>query len=122
MCCGHARMQASEVFIVLDSCVYPSSPALALGIVSAVFTIITRIYISVSFGGSGCCRSDPNSTPISKLLFVLSWYVRRPHGYSCFLIIIMTIFTLSDKTNIFLNIQGSFSYSCDTIAYSCRTK
>ncbi|CAH1424795.1 unnamed protein product [Lactuca virosa] len=67
------RVKASEVFIVLDSCVYPSSPALALGIISAVFTIITRIYISVSFGGSGCCRSDPNSTPISKLLFVLSW-------------------------------------------------
>nr|XP_043613923.1 uncharacterized protein LOC122585877 [Erigeron canadensis] len=67
------KVKASEVYIVFDVCVYPSSPALALGIVSAVFTIITRIYISVSFGGSGCCRSDPNSTPISKLLFVLSW-------------------------------------------------
>ncbi|CAI9288934.1 unnamed protein product [Lactuca saligna] len=67
------RVKVSEVFMVLDSCVYPSSPALALGIVSAVFTIITRIYISVWFGGSGCCRSDPNSTAITKLLFVLSW-------------------------------------------------
>ncbi|XP_076905697.1 protein MODIFYING WALL LIGNIN-1-like [Bidens hawaiensis] len=67
------RVKASDVFIYDDSCVYPSSPALALGIVSAVFTIITRIYISVSFGGAGCCRTDPNSTPISKLLFVLSW-------------------------------------------------
>lgn len=67
------KVKASEVYIVLDTCIYPSSPALALGIISAVFTIITRIYISVSFGGSGCCRSDPNSTPISKLLFVLSW-------------------------------------------------
>ncbi|KAI3823663.1 hypothetical protein L1987_05103 [Smallanthus sonchifolius] len=67
------RVKASEIFILYDTCVYPSSPALALGIVSAVFTIITRIYISVSFGGSGCCRTDPNSTPISKLLFVLSW-------------------------------------------------
>ncbi|CAH1451481.1 unnamed protein product [Lactuca virosa] len=64
--------RVSEVFMVLDSCVYPNSPALALGIVSAIFTIITRIYISVWFG-SGCCRSDPNSTPITKLLFVLSW-------------------------------------------------
>ncbi|XP_071707695.1 protein MODIFYING WALL LIGNIN-1-like [Rutidosis leptorrhynchoides] len=67
------RVKASEVYIVFDTCVYPSSPALALGIVSAVFTIITRIYISVSFGGAGCCRTDPNSTPISKLLFVFSW-------------------------------------------------
>ncbi|XP_023750578.1 protein MODIFYING WALL LIGNIN-1 [Lactuca sativa] len=67
------RVKVSEVFMVLDSCVYPNSPALALGIVSAVFTIITRIYISVWFGGSGCCRSDPNSTAITKLLFVLSW-------------------------------------------------
>ncbi|KAL8256053.1 hypothetical protein R6Q59_031120 [Mikania micrantha] len=67
------RVKASEVNIVFDTCVYPSSPALALGIVSAVFTIITRIYMSVSFGGAGCCRTDANSTPISKLLFVLSW-------------------------------------------------
>ncbi|KAK1436182.1 hypothetical protein QVD17_01960 [Tagetes erecta] len=69
------KVKASEVVILVDvgTCVYPSSPALALGIVSAVFTIVTRIYISVSFGGAGCCRTDPNSTPISKLLFVFSW-------------------------------------------------
>lgn len=67
------RVKVSEIYIVSDTCVYPSSPALALGIVAAVFAIITRIYISVSFGGSGCCRSGPNSTPISKLFFVLSW-------------------------------------------------
>ncbi|KAM0046081.1 putative modifying wall lignin-1/2 [Helianthus debilis subsp. tardiflorus] len=67
------KVKASEVYIVLDTCIYPSSPALALGIVSAVFTIITRIYISVTFGGGGCCRTDPNATPISKLLSVLSW-------------------------------------------------
>ncbi|KAL8226900.1 hypothetical protein R6Q57_016732 [Mikania cordata] len=33
------RVKASEVKIVYDTCVYPSSPALALGIVSA-----TRIH------------------------------------------------------------------------------
>ncbi|KAI3792526.1 hypothetical protein L2E82_06408 [Cichorium intybus] len=66
------KVKASEVYIEYDSCVYPRSPSLALGIVSAVFTIITRIYISAALG-SGCCRSHPNSTPISKLLFVLSW-------------------------------------------------
>ncbi|KAI3792523.1 hypothetical protein L2E82_06405 [Cichorium intybus] len=67
------RVKASDIYIVGDSCVYPSSPALALGIISAVFTIITRIYISVTFGGISCCRNDPNSTPISKLLYVFSW-------------------------------------------------
>ncbi|KVH90041.1 uncharacterized protein LOC112522129 [Cynara cardunculus var. scolymus] len=67
------RVKVTEIYIVDDTCVYPSSPALALGIVAAVFAIIARIYISVSFGGSGCCRSGPNSTPISKLFFVLSW-------------------------------------------------
>ncbi|KAJ9555382.1 hypothetical protein OSB04_009996 [Centaurea solstitialis] len=66
------RVKASEIYIEDDTCVYPSSPALALGIVAAVFAIIARIYISVSFGG-GCCRSGPSSTPISKLFFVLSW-------------------------------------------------
>ncbi|KAD4384726.1 hypothetical protein R6Q59_011125 [Mikania micrantha] len=61
------RVKAQDVSIAFDTCIYPSSPALALGIVSAVFAIVTRIYIS------GCCRTDPNSTPVSKLLFVLSW-------------------------------------------------
>ncbi|XP_024986354.1 uncharacterized protein LOC112521619 [Cynara cardunculus var. scolymus] len=67
------KIKASEVYILANSCIYPSSPALALGIVAAVFTIINRIYISVTFGGCSCCRNDPNSTPISKLLAVLSW-------------------------------------------------
>ncbi|CAI9288933.1 unnamed protein product [Lactuca saligna] len=67
------RVKASEVYILGNACVYPSSPALALGIVAAVFTIIARVYISVTFGGCSCFRNDPNSTPISKLLGVLSW-------------------------------------------------
>ncbi|KAL8216660.1 hypothetical protein R6Q57_023497 [Mikania cordata] len=67
------RVKASDVYIEDDSCVYPSSPALALGIISAVFAIITQVYISVTFGCCRCCRNDPSSTPISKLLSVLSW-------------------------------------------------
>ncbi|XP_076947375.1 protein MODIFYING WALL LIGNIN-1-like [Bidens hawaiensis] len=67
------RVKASDVTIDDDSCVYPSSPALALGIISAVFAIITQIYISVTFGGCRCCKNDPNLTPISKLFSVLSW-------------------------------------------------
>ncbi|KAK9079696.1 hypothetical protein SSX86_001369 [Deinandra increscens subsp. villosa] len=67
------RVKASDVYIEGDSCLYPSSPALALGIIAAVFAIVTRIYITFAFGGSNCCRVDPNSTLISKLLYVLSW-------------------------------------------------
>ncbi|PWA95501.1 hypothetical protein CTI12_AA049970 [Artemisia annua] len=67
------KVKASDVYILHNECVYPSSPALALGIISAVFAIITQVYISITFGGCRCCRNDPNSTPISKLLSVLSW-------------------------------------------------
>ncbi|KAJ0615891.1 putative modifying wall lignin-1/2 [Helianthus annuus] len=56
-----------------NTCFYRSSPALALGIVSAVFAIITQIYISVILGGAGCCPRERDSTPVSKFLFKLSW-------------------------------------------------
>ncbi|PWA37882.1 hypothetical protein CTI12_AA586460 [Artemisia annua] len=67
------RVKPTEVYITRAGCVYPSSPALAFGVISAIFAIITQAYISVTFGGCRCCRDDPNSTPISKLLSVLSW-------------------------------------------------
>lgn len=68
-------MQSSDVYIEDDTCVYPSSPALALGFISAIFAIITRIYISVTFGGCSCCRKDDSySTMIPKILYILSWY------------------------------------------------
>ncbi|KAK1436185.1 hypothetical protein QVD17_01963 [Tagetes erecta] len=67
------RVKASDVYIESDSCNYPSNPALTLGIVAAIFAIVTRIYITVTYGGSSCCRNDPNSNPISKFLYALSW-------------------------------------------------
>ncbi|XP_076895993.1 uncharacterized protein LOC143548797 [Bidens hawaiensis] len=71
------KVKASEVHIVNGMRVYPKSPALALGIVSIVFLIIIRIYLSVSFGVSWREHpfgpNDVNSTPISKLLHVFSW-------------------------------------------------
>ncbi|KAF5797549.1 putative modifying wall lignin-1/2 [Helianthus annuus] len=67
------RVKDSDVYIEDNSCVYPSSPALALGVISALFAIITQIYISVTFGCCRCCGNNTNSTPISKLLSVLSW-------------------------------------------------
>ncbi|KAJ0549281.1 hypothetical protein HanPI659440_Chr07g0253281 [Helianthus annuus] len=69
------RVKDSDVYIEDNSCVYPSSPALALGVISALFAIITQIYISVTFGCCRCCGNNTNSTPISKLLSVLSWCV-----------------------------------------------
>ncbi|KAI3823660.1 hypothetical protein L1987_05100 [Smallanthus sonchifolius] len=67
------RVKADDVYIEDDSCVYPSSPAHALGIISAIFAIVTQVYMSVTFGGCRCCKNDGDSTPISKLLSVLSW-------------------------------------------------
>ncbi|KAM0024199.1 putative modifying wall lignin-1/2 [Helianthus debilis subsp. tardiflorus] len=67
------RFKADDVSIDDDSCVYRSSPALGLGIISAIFAVITQVYISITFGSCRCCRNDPNSTAISKLLSVLSW-------------------------------------------------
>ncbi|XP_076921189.1 uncharacterized protein LOC143582540 [Bidens hawaiensis] len=67
------RVKASDLSVEDDSCVYPSSPALALEIVSAVFTIITQIYISVTIGGCRyCCTNDSNLNPVSKLFSGLS--------------------------------------------------
>ncbi|KAK9072942.1 hypothetical protein SSX86_009378 [Deinandra increscens subsp. villosa] len=69
---------AAEVTRVKDvsiedySCVYPSSPALALGIISAIFAFITQVFISITLGVCNFCKKDPNSTPISKLLSILS--------------------------------------------------
>ncbi|XP_071697316.1 protein MODIFYING WALL LIGNIN-2-like [Rutidosis leptorrhynchoides] len=67
------RVKASDVYIEDGSCVYPSSPALALGFLAALFAIITRIYIDVTSGGFSCCKNDPTSTTISKLLYIISW-------------------------------------------------
>ncbi|KAK1436184.1 hypothetical protein QVD17_01962 [Tagetes erecta] len=67
------RVKADDVYVEDNSCVYPTSPALALGVISAVFAIITQVYITFGFGGCRCCQNDANSTPISKLLSVLSW-------------------------------------------------
>nr|GEX19368.1 hypothetical protein CTI12_AA593210 [Tanacetum cinerariifolium] len=66
--------KSSDVYIEDDTCVYPSSPALALGFISIIFAIITRIYVSVTFGGCSCCRKDDSySTMIPKILYILSW-------------------------------------------------
>ncbi|KAJ9555386.1 hypothetical protein OSB04_010000 [Centaurea solstitialis] len=67
------RVQESDVYIVENTCYYPSSPAFAFGIIAALLTIATRVYISVTFGGCSCFRSDPNSTLASKLVYILSW-------------------------------------------------
>ncbi|KAK9076655.1 hypothetical protein SSX86_004989 [Deinandra increscens subsp. villosa] len=67
------RVKRHDVRIVEYSCVYPSSPAVALGFISAGFAIITQVVISFTIGACcSCCKNDPNSTPISKLMSVFS--------------------------------------------------
>ncbi|MFS7913946.1 putative modifying wall lignin-1/2 [Helianthus anomalus] len=66
------RVKADDITAKNDECVYPSSPALALGIISAVIAIITQIYISLTVGGTRCCSKNPSASPISNSFYGLS--------------------------------------------------
>ncbi|KAI7749059.1 hypothetical protein M8C21_030508 [Ambrosia artemisiifolia] len=68
------RVKASEVEIIYNTCVYPSSPALALAIVASAFTIITQIYLTSIYLGSGCCINDPSVPKVSGVLCKFSWF------------------------------------------------
>ncbi|XP_076926560.1 protein MODIFYING WALL LIGNIN-1-like [Bidens hawaiensis] len=68
------RVKLSDVRIEHLSCVYPSSPALGLGIVAAVFAIITRIVLLILVGCCCCCRPrGSTSTAIPIIFDILSW-------------------------------------------------
>ncbi|KAJ0802810.1 putative modifying wall lignin-1/2 [Helianthus annuus] len=68
------QVQLSEVRIEQFSCVYPSSPALGLGILAAIFALITRIVLLVLVGCCCCCRPrGSTSTPVSTVFNILSW-------------------------------------------------
>nr|XP_043618602.1 uncharacterized protein LOC122590082 [Erigeron canadensis] len=87
------RIKDSDVYLEDGLCVYPSSPALALGFIAGVFAIITRIYISLTFGGSNCChRDDPNSALVSKSLYALSWIASVAA-----VVLLLAAATLNDK-------------------------
>ncbi|MFS7924074.1 hypothetical protein Hanom_Chr03g00268361 [Helianthus anomalus] len=72
------KVKLSEVRIEQFSCVYPSSPALGLGILAAIFALITRIVLLVLVGCCCCCRPrGSTSTPVSTVFNILSWYVNK---------------------------------------------
>ncbi|KAG7973901.1 hypothetical protein I3843_06G019200 [Carya illinoinensis] len=53
------RVKASQVRITrFSGCVYPSSPAMVLGLVAAVALLMAQIIINVS-AGCGCCKRSP---------------------------------------------------------------
>ncbi|KAG6650109.1 hypothetical protein CIPAW_06G020000 [Carya illinoinensis] len=71
------RVKASQVRITrFSGCVYPSSPAMVLGLVAAVALLMAQIIINVS-AGCGCCKRSPrssNSTSTKHVaLCVFSW-------------------------------------------------
>ncbi|KAK4587760.1 hypothetical protein RGQ29_018959 [Quercus rubra] len=61
----------------ISECVYPRSPAMALGLTSALSLMIAQIIINVSTGCI-CCKRNPhpsNSNWIVALIcFVVSWF------------------------------------------------
>ncbi|GJW26294.1 hypothetical protein Tco_0040105 [Tanacetum coccineum] len=61
----YTMVKASDVYIKGNKCVYPNSPALTLGIISAIFAIITQVYISFSSGG---CRIATGGAVVMLLM------------------------------------------------------
>ncbi|GAA0151156.1 hypothetical protein Leryth_004014 [Lithospermum erythrorhizon] len=72
------RIKGSEVeFPSPSECVYPRSPALALGLTSAVSLMIAKIIVNVATGCI-CCRRGPHQAnsnwTLALICFVVSWF------------------------------------------------
>ncbi|XAR52100.1 hypothetical protein NMG60_11020001 [Bertholletia excelsa] len=71
------RIKGSQIeFTSASRCVYPSSPALGLGLTAAMALMVAQVIINVSTGCI-CCRSTPQSNSNWKLAlvcFVVSWF------------------------------------------------
>ncbi|KAF3432686.1 hypothetical protein FNV43_RR23788 [Rhamnella rubrinervis] len=72
------RIKGSEVqFVSPTQCAYPRSPAMALGLTSAVALMVAQIIINVSTGCI-CCNRSPRPTSsnwtIALVCFVVSWF------------------------------------------------
>lgn len=70
-------LQGSEVqFTSTTQCAYPRSPAMALGLTSAVSLMIAQIIINVTTGCI-CCKRSPRPSnsnwTIALVCFVVSW-------------------------------------------------
>lgn len=72
-------LQLKDVDVTeLGQCIYPRSPALALGFVAALSLLVAQIIIN-AVAGCLCCKTRPpssNSRWTNALIcFILSWYV-----------------------------------------------
>ncbi|KAL4575693.1 hypothetical protein LXL04_011777 [Taraxacum kok-saghyz] len=68
------RIKGSEVrFSSPSECVYPRSPALALGLMAAVCLMIAQVIINVATGCICCRKSSTSNWTLPILCFVLSW-------------------------------------------------
>lgn len=72
------RIKGSQVkFSSPSECVYPRSPALALGLTAAVCLMVAQVIINVATGCI-CCRRGPQSSTshwtLAIVCFVVSWF------------------------------------------------
>ncbi|XP_059624982.1 protein VASCULATURE COMPLEXITY AND CONNECTIVITY-like [Cornus florida] len=72
------RIKSSQVKFTSPSvCVYPRSPALALGLTAALALVIAQIVVNVA-SGCVCCRKGPHPSNSNWTLvlvcFVVSWF------------------------------------------------
>lgn len=71
------RIKVSDVSLSTpDTCSYPKSPALALGLTSALALVSAQIIINTA-AGCICCKKDPHPSAskwtIALVCFVISW-------------------------------------------------
>ncbi|KAJ3681606.1 hypothetical protein LUZ60_014179 [Juncus effusus] len=74
------KINATDVYIGVYACYYPTSPAFGCGIVSAVLLIAAQIIITAFSGCCGSCKKDPNSPVVTGtkktmmiIMVVFSW-------------------------------------------------
>ncbi|KAI3704811.1 hypothetical protein L1987_75040 [Smallanthus sonchifolius] len=72
------RIKGSQVkFSSPSECVYPRSPAMALGLTAAIFLMFAQIIINFATGCICCTRRPHHSSPnwtLSLICFVFSWF------------------------------------------------
>ncbi|XP_071734249.1 protein VASCULATURE COMPLEXITY AND CONNECTIVITY [Rutidosis leptorrhynchoides] len=73
------RIKGSQVkFSSPSECVYPRSPALALGLTAAIFLMISQVIINVATGCICCSRRGPHQSTSNwtsaLVCFIVSWF------------------------------------------------
>ncbi|KAL7595643.1 hypothetical protein Lser_V15G30459 [Lactuca serriola] len=68
------RVKASQIRIVGNECIHPSSPAMGLAITAAAALLLLRIVVRVATGpGYACCRTHPNIPKLIRYCIILAW-------------------------------------------------